>query len=82
MLEASTRTHPLDCRIKVLRDKIFRVYVRMMLTFNSQYQLTLILKQDDIDQAQASDQFLATNKEICLKTKKTYIRAKCTFKDF
>jgi hypothetical protein len=54
----------------------------MMLTFNSQYQLTLILKQDDIDQAQASDQFLATNKEICLKTKKTYIRAKCTFKDF
>ena len=53
----------------------------MMLTFNSQYQLTLILKQDDIDQAQASDQFLATNKEICLKTKKN-IRAKCTFKDF
>ena len=37
------------------------------------------------DQAQASDQFLATtklatNKAICLKKKK--IRAKCTFKDF
>ena len=25
-----------------------------------------------INQAQASDQFLATNKKICLKTKKTY----------
>ena len=27
-----------------------------------------------MDQAQASDQFLATNKEICLKTKKIYKR--------
>jgi hypothetical protein len=39
------------------------------------------------NQAQASDQFLATNKlatnkAICLKTKQKEIRAKCTFKDF
>ena len=34
-------------------------------------------------QAQASDQFLATNKAICVTTEKQkLIREKCTFKDF
>ena len=41
---------------------------------SEKYRNTYYKNKQNINQAQTSDQFLATNKEICLKTKKIYKR--------
>jgi hypothetical protein len=79
------------CQRFVKQNKVLRFPVHMKTSHQStkkcKYRTlekssnTNYKNKQNINQAQTSDQFLATNKEICLKTKKIYKR-KCTFKDF
>ena len=69
----------------------YYIKINSQLTLYNHYTTNMVLltRYNNVlqNQAQASEQFLATTKlatekAICLKIKKKLIRIKCTFKDF